>query len=96
MSQPLDSDMLDDLAEPPEGPAYHAGDEGDFGDLGGPLDADLLDGGDGIEFDGADATDELESAVAEALSADDADEFNFGGFLKKLAPVVSCISSNLS
>ena len=67
MSQPLDADLLDDLGEP-EGPAFpQAADEGDA------LDADFLDA-DGLELE-ADAMDELEDAVTEALDAEDADEF---------------------
>jgi hypothetical protein len=106
MSQPLDEDLLDDLAEP-EGPAHlrQAFDEADaLEDLADPLGADPLDpfdmadAGDGVEFDAAEVMDELEDAVAEALDADDADEF-FGKLFsglrnvaKKIAPVVSQIA----
>jgi hypothetical protein len=95
MSQPLDADLLDDLGEP-EGPTMPLGaDEGDaFGDA---LDADELDA-DGLEFEGADAMDELEDAVTEALDAEDADEF-LGGLWKKIrsvakkvAPIVSKVA----
>jgi hypothetical protein len=77
MRQPLDDDLLDDLAEP-EGPASsrHALDEPHpLDDLADPHGADLLDdSGDGVEFDAAEVMEELEDAVAEALDADDADE----------------------
>jgi hypothetical protein len=97
MSQPLDADLLDDLGEP-EGPAFpHAADEA----LGDPLEADLLEGADELDFEAADAMDamdELEEAVTEALDAEDADEF-LGGLWKgirsvarKVAPIVSQVA----
>jgi hypothetical protein len=101
MSQPLDDDLLDDLAEP-EGPAFsrHAFDDADpLDDLAEPLGADPLDDlGEAAEFDAAEVMDELEDAVAEALDADDADEF-FGklfkglrNIAKKVAPIVSKVA----
>ena len=88
----LDDDLLGDLAEP-EGPAYpHAADEGDLGDLGDPLAADLLEAngaGDGLEFEAAEATDELGSTIADVLGADDAD---FGGVAKKVPPIISQVA----
>jgi hypothetical protein len=97
MSQPLDADLLDDLGDP-EGPAFpHAADEA----LGDPLEADLLEGADELDFEAADAMDamdELEEAVTEALDAEDADEF-LGGLWKgirsvarKVAPIVSQVA----
>jgi hypothetical protein len=94
MSQPLDADLLDDLGEP-EGSAFpHAADEA----LGDPLEADLPEGADELDFEAADAMDELEEAVTEALDAEDADEF-LGGLWKgirsvarKVAPIVSQIA----
>jgi hypothetical protein len=90
MSQPLDADLMDDLGEP-EGPAFpHAADEADA------LDADLLES-DGLELD-ADAMDELEDAVTEALDAEDADEFlgslwnKVKSVARKVAPYVSKIA----
>lgn len=96
MSDRLDDDLLDDLAEP-EGPAYSRFDMGDPGD-------DLADLGDesdeflgdilGAEFGDEDAADEIDDAVAEVLQADDADEF-LGGLrnvLKKVAPIVSKVA----
>jgi hypothetical protein len=94
MSQPLDSDLLDDLGEP-EGRAM---DEGDLGDLGDPLDMDPLDAGEGYELDAADAMDELEDAVTEALDAEDADEFlgnlwkGIRSVARKVAPIVSQVA----
>ena len=138
MSQPLDEELFDDLAEP-EGPAHF--DEADpLEDLADPLGADPLDpasgigsrgrvrrrrrrgyggggGGygwesdtdddwgfemadtaDGVEFDAAEVMDELEDAVAEALEADDADEFlgnlwkGIRSVAKKVAPIVSQVA----
>jgi hypothetical protein len=101
MSQPLDDELLEDLAEP-EGPASsrHPFDEPHpLEDLADPLGADSRDDlGDGVEFDAAEVMDELEDAVAEALDADEADEF-FGKLFqgirnvaKKVAPIVSQVA----
>jgi hypothetical protein len=102
MSQPLDDDLFDDLAEP-EGRAHF--DEADaLEDLADPHGADPLDpfemgdAGDGVEFDAAEVMDELEDAVAEALDADDADEFlgnlwkGIRSVAKKVAPIVSQVA----
>src|SRR5271165_376472 len=108
MSQPLDEELFDDLAEP-EGPAHF--DEADeLEDLADPLGADpvdpfdpfdpfeMADAGDGVEFDAAEVMDELEDAVAEALEADDADEFlgnlwkGIRSVAKKVAPIVSQVA----
>jgi hypothetical protein len=93
MSQTLDADLLDDLGEP-EGPGLHAADEAELGDV---LDADF---GDGMEMDmeAADAAEELEQAVTEALDAEDADEFlgslwnGIKSVAKKVAPIVSQVA----
>jgi hypothetical protein len=101
MSQPLDDELFDDLAEP-EGPASsrHPFDEPhSLDDFADPLDADPLDDPvDGVEFDAGELMDELEDAVTEALDADDADEF-FGKLFqgirnvaKKVAPIVSQVA----
>jgi hypothetical protein len=106
MSQPLDDELFDDLAEP-EGPAHF--DEADeLEDLADPHGADpldplddsfeLADAADGVEFDAAEVMDELEDAAAEALEADDADEFlgnlwkGIRSVAKKVAPIVSQIA----
>jgi hypothetical protein len=102
MSQPLDEELFDDLAEP-EGPAHF--DEADaLEDLAEPYGADPLDpfeiddAGEGVEFDAAEVMDELEDAVTEALDADDADEFlgnlwkGIRGVAKKVAPIVSKVA----
>jgi hypothetical protein len=95
MSDRIDDDLIDDLAEP-EGPAYSRfSDMGDLGDdladLGDDLADDLADLGD---FGDDDAADQIDDAVAEALQADDADEF-LGGLrnvLRKVAPIVGKIA----
>jgi hypothetical protein len=102
MSQPLDEELFDDLAEP-EGPAHF--DEADeLEDLAEPLAMDPLDpfemgdAGDGVDFDAAEVMDELEDAVTEALDADDADEFlgnlwkGIRSVAKKVAPIVSQVA----
>jgi hypothetical protein len=109
MSQPLDDDLLEDLAEP-EGPALsrQAFDEADEledladpadplgGDLLDPLDPyEMADAGDGVEFDAAEAMDELEDAVTEALDADDADEF-FGKLFSGLRNVARKVAPIVS
>lgn len=98
MSQPLDSDLMDDLDEPEGRSMPHALDEGDLGDLGDPLESDPFESSDELDFDAADAMDELEDAVTEALEAEDADEFLGNIFravrnvAKKVAPIVSKVA----
>jgi hypothetical protein len=99
MSDRLDDDLLEDLAEP-EGPAYSRFDMGDLGDedlgdLGDDSDeflGDLL--GEAGDFGDEDAFDQIDDAVAEVLQADDADEFLGGlrNILKKVAPIVSKVA----
>ena len=96
MSDRFDDDLFDDLAEP-EGQAYSRFDMGDLsddlGDLGDDSDeflGDIL----GAEFGDEADTDQIDDAVAEALEADDADEF-LGGLknvLKKVAPIISKVA----
>jgi hypothetical protein len=101
MSDRLDDDLLEDLAEP-EGPAYsrfEMGDLGDdLGDLGDDSDeflGDLLgEAGDFGDLGDEDAFDQIDDAVAEVLQADDADEFLGGlrSILRKVAPIVSKVA----
>ncbi|HVH78866.1 MAG TPA: hypothetical protein VM782_05725 [Stellaceae bacterium] len=97
----MDDDLMEDLAEP-EGPAYHRADDpgdlgeelGDFGDLGDDL-VDAYDPGEDLGDDLADdAADEFDDAIAEALMADEADEFlgSVWKAVKKVAPIVSKVA----
>jgi hypothetical protein len=73
MSDRLEDDLMEDLMAEPEG---RGGSADEFDEVEGYDEAD--------ESEGDEGADELEEVVAEALEADDADEFNFGGFLKKI------------
>jgi len=76
MSDRLDDDLLDDLADEGEGPAQsrHAYDEGDdeLAEFDEADDDALDDEGDEFEGDEADVADEMEDAVADALEAESA------------------------
>jgi hypothetical protein len=110
MTDRFDDDLMEDLAEP-EGPAYSRaddfgdlGDSGDLGDLGdlgvlGDLGDDLADPYDSSDdlADPYDTADDFDDAIAEALQADDADEFlgNVWKAVKKAAPIISKIAPML-
>ena len=99
MSDRLDDDLLDDLADEGEGPAQsrHAYDEGDdeLAEFDEADDDALDDEGDEFEGDEADVADEMEDAVADALEAEDSDEFfrRLRSIVRRVAPVISRVAS---
>jgi len=91
MSDRLEDELMDDLTAEPEGRS-HAMDEFDEGDEFDEFDDPMEDAGD--VFGAEDMMDEFEDVVADALGADDVDEFwgKIGGFLKKVGRGVGSVA----
>lgn len=91
MSDKFEDDLLEDLGGEPEGRS-HAMDEFDDSAEFDEFDNSMEDPGDGFESD--DMEDEFEDVVADALGADDVDEFwgKIGGFLKKVGRGVGSVA----
>src|SRR6266568_5658784 len=106
MSDRLDDDLMEDLmSDAAEGPAHsrHALDEGDemtdeLEELDEGDEDALEDEGDEFEVDEAEMADEMEEAVADALEAEDTDEFfrRLRNIARRVAPVVGRIARTVA